>query len=138
MIPPDNFDNCSLNHSFEVYWALMESHLRYGNLLWGHLSATKLNNLQKLLARAMTLIQSAPIKDRLPSATLNVNEQMKLDQTMMVHKIPNEQCPEILKQKFTKISQVSQYETRRANDLQIPRTRLEITKKSFSYKGAQV
>ena len=47
----------------------MESHLRYGNLLWGHLSATKLNNLQNLQDRAMTLIQSASIKDRIPSAT---------------------------------------------------------------------
>ena len=50
----------------------------------------------------MTLIQSAPIKDRIPSATLSVNELIKLDQAMMVHKILNEQCPEILKQKFTK------------------------------------
>ena len=57
---------------------------------------------------------------------------------MMVHKILNEQCPEILKQKFTKRSQVSKYETRRVNDLQIPRPRLEITQKSFSYKGAKV
>ena len=97
----------------------MESHLRCGNLLSGHLSATKLNNLQKLQDRAMTLIQSVPIKDRIPSATLSVNELIKLDQAMMVHKILNEQCPEILKQNFTKRSRVSQYETRRANDLQI-------------------
>ena len=55
----------------------------------------------------MTLIQSAPIKDRIPSATLSVNELIKLDQAMMVHKILNEQCPGILKQKFTKRSQVS-------------------------------
>ena len=57
---------------------------------------------------------------------------------MKVHKILNEQCPEILKQKFTKRSQVSKYEARRANDLRVPRPRLEITKKSFSYKGAKV
>ena len=116
----------------------MESYLRYGNLLWGHLSATRLNNWQKLQDRAMTLIQSAPIKDRIPSATLSVNEVIKLDQTMMVHKILNEQCSEILKQKFTKRSHVSKYEKRRANDLQIPRPRLEITKMHFSYKGAKV
>ena len=44
----------------------------------------------------------------------------------------------LMKQKFTKRSQVSKYETRRANDLQVPRPRLEINKKSFSYKGARV
>ena len=92
---------------FQVYQALVESHLRYGNLLWGHLSATKLDNLQKLQDRAMTLIQSAPIKDRIPSATLSVNELIRLDQAMMVRKILNEQCLEIFKQKFTKRSQVS-------------------------------
>ena len=90
--------------------------------------------MQKLQDMAMTLIQSAPIKDRIPSAALSENELIKLDQAMMVHKILNEQCPEILKQKFAKRSQVSKYETRRANDLQIPRPRLEITKKSFPYK----
>ena len=57
---------------------------------------------------------------------------------MMVHKVLNEQYSEMLKQKFTTRSQVSKYETRRANDLQIPRRRQEITKKSFSYKGARV
>ena len=39
---------------------------------------------------AMTLIQSAPIKNRIPSATLSVNELIKLDLAMMVHKILNE------------------------------------------------
>ena len=100
----------------------------------GHLSTTTLHNLQKLQDRAINLIESAPIKDRIPSATLSVNELIKLDQETMVHIILNEQCPEILKQKFTKRSQVSKYETRRANDLQVPRPRLEITKRAFRTK----
>ena len=83
-------------------------------------------------------IQSAPIKDRIPSATLSVNELIKLGQAMMVHKILNEQCPETLSKSSQKDLMFSKYETRRANDLQIPRPRLEITKKSFSYKGAKV
>ena len=69
----------------------------------------------------------------MPSATLSVNELIKLDQAMMVHKIINEQYPEIHKQKFIKRSQVSKYETRRVNDLQVPRPRLEIIIKSFLY-----
>ena len=123
---------------FQVYRALVESHLRYGNLLWGHLSVTKLHKLQKLQDRAITLIQSAPIKETIPSATLSVEELIKYDQAVMVRKILNEQCPEIFKQKFTKRSQISTYETRRLNDLQVPRPRLEITRKSFSYQGTKV
>lgn len=56
----------------------------------------------------------------------------------MVHKILHEQCPGIVKHKFTKRSQVSKDETRRMKDLHIPRTRLEITRKGFYYKGAKV
>ena len=48
--------------------------------------------------RAITLIQSAPIKDRIPSATLSVKELIKLDHTVMMHKVLNEQYLRILEQ----------------------------------------
>ena len=51
-----------------------------------------------------------------------------------MHNILDEQCQEIIKQKFTKRSQASKYQTRRVNDLQVPRPRLEITRKSFRIK----
>ena len=117
---------------FRVSQALVESHFRYGNRIWGHLSATKLSKLQRLQDRAI-----AP-SDRMSSAILSVHKLIKLDQAVMVHKFLNGQCPQVLKQTFTKRSQVSKYETRRSDDLQVPRTRLEITEKSFSYKGAKV
>ena len=56
----------------------------------------------------------------------------------MVHKILKEMCPEILKGKFMRRTHASKYETRRINDLQIPKLRLELSKKSFSYVGAKV
>ena len=43
-----------------------------------------------------------------------------------------------LKEKVTKRSYVSKYETRRVNDLQVPRPRLEMTRKSISHEGAKV
>ena len=39
---------------------------------------------------------------------------------------------------FARPKVFSKYEKRRANDLQVPRPRLEITRESFSYKGAKV
>ena len=56
----------------------------------------------------------------------------------MVHKILGEMCPENLKGKFTRRFHISQYETRRTNDLQVPKPRLEISKMSFSYVGAKI
>ena len=63
---------------------------------------------------------------------------IKRDQAVMVHRILNEQYSEVLKHKFTKNPHVSNYEARGVNDLQVPRFRLEITRKSFSYNGAKV
>ena len=59
---------------------------------------------------AISLIQSAPIKDRIPSATLNVKQLIEIGQVVMVHKILNGQCPGTLKQKFKRISQISNKE----------------------------
>ena len=63
---------------------------------------------------------------------------MCLIKAVMVHKILNEQWPEVLKHKFAKRSQVSKHETRRMNGLHLPRPRLEIARKIFYYKGAKM
>ena len=56
----------------------------------------------------------------------------------MVHKILKEMCPDYLRGKFTRRTKISKYETHRMNDLQIPKPRLEISKKSYSYVGAKI
>ena len=50
----------------DVYRALFESHLRYGNVVWGSLSSTKLQTLQCLQNRALSIIESAKFKDPWP------------------------------------------------------------------------
>ena len=47
----------------QVYRALVESHLRYGNELWGSLSDTKLNHLQYIQDRPRALIENAHSRD---------------------------------------------------------------------------
>ena len=69
----------------------------------GHLSVTKLHNVQKLQDRAIALIQSAPIKEKILSAMLGVEELIKYDQAVMVCKILNEQCPEILRSRVCRV-----------------------------------
>ena len=91
-----------------------------------------------LNVRAFYLIESAPIKDNIPTARLSVEKLMTYDRATMVHKILKEMCPEILKGKFIRRTHISKYETRRINDLQIPKLQLKLSKKSFSYVGAKV
>ena len=43
----------------QVYRAIVESHLRYGNEVWGSLSDTRLDHLQHLQDRARKLIENA-------------------------------------------------------------------------------
>ena len=77
--------------------------------------------------REFYLIESAPSKDNIPSAKINVEKVIIYDWAIMVHKFLGEMCPESPKGKFTKGSQASKYETRRINDIQIPKQRLEIS-----------
>ena len=47
----------------QVCRALLESHLRYCNEIWGSLSNTKTDHLQRLQNRARALIESSKLKD---------------------------------------------------------------------------
>ena len=46
-----------------VYYALVESQLRYGDVVWGSLSRTKLAVLRRLQTQALRIIRNAKIKD---------------------------------------------------------------------------
>ena len=46
-----------------VYYALLESQLRYGDVVWGSLPRAKLAALQRLQTRALKIIRNAKIKD---------------------------------------------------------------------------
>ena len=46
-----------------VYLALVESNMRYSDVIWGSLSNTKIESLQRLQDRAISMIHGARIKD---------------------------------------------------------------------------
>ena len=94
--------------------------------------------MQKIQDRAFYFIESAPTMDKMPSKRLSVEKIITYDRAIMVHKILRKRCPENLKGKFTRRNQISKYETRRMHDLQIPKPRLELSKRRFSYVGAKV
>ena len=113
-----------------VYYALIESHLRYADVIWGNLSKTKLAALQRLQDRAYSIISSARIKDSWSTSWLNVENLFRYDRNVMTYKIMNRLCPETLWDKF---QLRSFHSTRHCKDLQIPRYRTEFAKKGFHY-----
>ena len=122
----------------QVYRALVECHLRYGNELWGSLSDTKLDHLQHLQDRARTLIENAHSKDGWVCNWLSVLNLIKYYKAVMTYKILNNLCPGSLHGKFTMRSQISAYETRNCHDISIPKRNLEFPKRSFHYSAAKL
>ena len=122
----------------QVYRALIESHLRYANKLWGSLSDTKLNHLQYLEDRARTLIENAHLKDGWVCNWLSVINCIKYDKAVTTYKILNNLCPGSLHGKFTMRSQISSYETRNCHNISIPKQNLEFFKRSFHYSAAKL
>ena len=89
----------------------------------GPFAQKKLCALQKIQKRAFYLIESTPIKDRIPFTWINVEKVTTYDQSILVHNILKEFCPENLKGKIMRRTKISKYETHRINDLQIPKPR---------------
>ena len=122
----------------QVYRALVESHLRCGNEVWGSLSDTKLNHLHRLQDRACTLIENSNVKDGWTCNWLSVSNLTKYDKAVMAYEIMNNLCPNSLQGKFTTRSQISAYATRNCQDIDIAKRSLGFSKKSFLYSGAKL
>ena len=118
-----------------VYRALIESHLRYANVIWGSLPKSKLNTLQRLQDRARSIIDQSRLKDNWSHNWLTVEQLTKFDRSVMTYKIISRQCPESLWDKYHHRTQHSNYRTRNCRDLQIPRNNLEYVKKGFHYSA---
>ena len=135
--PCRNLKTLSQSKLDQVYRALFESHLRYSNELWGSLSNTKLDHLQRLQTRAKTLIESSRLKDGWKCNWISVSNLIKFDRAVMVYKILNGLYPENLKGRLVAKSQISSYRTRNQLDIDTPRQNLELSKRNFFYSGAK-
>ena len=121
-----------------VYRALVESHMRYADVIWGSLTHSKKESLQRLQDRAIFIIETARIKDKWSNNLLSAEQLVMFDRAVMAYKIMNRLCPENLWNKFQRRSHYSNYNTRFCRDLQIPRYNLEYAKKGFSYSALKV
>ena len=116
-----------------VYYSLVESHLRYADVIWGSLSKTKIATLQKLQDRAYSIINDARIKDKWSTSWINVENLIRYDRNVMTYKIVNKLCPGNLWDKYQPRSSHLTYRTRHCKDFQIPRYKTEFAKKGFHY-----
>ena len=104
ILPQSKFD--------QVYKTLLKSHLRYRDELWGSLSNTKLDHLQRLQTRARTLIESSRLKDGWSCNWLSVSNLIIFDRAVMIYEIMNGLCPDNLRGRLVTRSQISNYPAR--------------------------
>ena len=116
----------------DVYHALFESRLRYGNVVWGSISSSELQHFQD---RALSIMERARFKDPWPKKWLSVENLIRFDRSVMVYKIVNKLCPECLWNMFQQRCSLSNYNTRNDRNLHIPKLNLEFAKKGFRYSG---
>ena len=72
-----------------VYYAIVESHLRYADVIWGSLPARKIETLQRLQNRDQLIIETARVKDNRSCDWLNVSNLISFDRLVMTYKIIN-------------------------------------------------
>ena len=70
----------------QMHKAMLESHLRYSDELWGSLSSTELGHLQCLQTRVRTLIESSRLKDGWSCSWLSVSNLIIFDRAVMIYK----------------------------------------------------
>ena len=77
-----------------VCYAIVESQLRYGDVVRGRLSKTKLAALQRLQTQALNIIKNAKIKDTWSCPGMSVENIISLDKNAMTYKITHKLCLE--------------------------------------------
>ena len=66
--------------------------MRYANVVWGSLSNTKLEALQRLQNRAHSIIERAKIKDQWSGDWLTVEQLINFDRSVMTYKMMNKKA----------------------------------------------
>ena len=92
----------------------------------------KLCSLQRIQNRIFHLIESVTIKNQIPSERLSAENTITNDWAIIVHRILKKKCPKNVNGKFTRRPQISKYEVRRINYLEMPKPRLALSKRFFA------
>ena len=102
-------------------------------MLYGEVYPTPKLNPYSVFKTAISIIDTARIKDDWSKNLSAVKQLIMFDRSIMTYNIMNRSCPENLWNKFQRRSYYSNYNTWFCGNLQIPKYKLEHYKKRFSY-----
>ena len=127
-----------------IYRSLVESHIRYGNVVWGscgEVLSTKLQKIQNRAARTVTRSESdentEPLIKELGWKT--VRELVRYDTAITMHQSMHKIAPTYLSNIFQPLKYVHQIKLRdTSSNLRLPRVTTNMGLMSYSYQGAAV
>ena len=127
-----------------IYKSLVESRLRYCNVVWGNCGSSLINKLQHLQNRAVELVhpesESVDISRAFKEQSLlNVQQLIDYSTLSMVYNSIHGNCPEYLTELFVPAHDLHNYQTRHAcNDLFSTHMNLVAGQRSFLNKGCHL
>ena len=131
-----------------IYRSLVESHFRYGNIIWGTCGEVLLTKLQKMQNRAARIIMKSdydmdagPLIDKLGWKT--IRELNNNDTAVMMFKIMNNMAPHYLTDMFQPLRELHEIMLKDTNsNLWLPPPpppmSTNMGQRSFSYHGADI
>ena len=130
-----------LNILHIIYNSLILPHLNYGILLCGH-QAKQTKQIQVIQKRAVRILtgskynsHTAPLFKQ--TNLLKVNNICKLNEIKFYYKLVNKQQPQYFNSRHKTNSDIHSHNTRRRNELHIPKTKHDFAKTYLRYRILQ-
>ena len=121
-----------------VYNTIVQPIFDYADVAYSELPAGWSENLQRLQNRAARIIlQRESSKNTFHVLNwVDLSTRRKIHKCILVFKCLNNLVPEYLSEYFTRNYNIHSYNTRRKNDLHLPKPNLSLGRKTFRYSGS--
>ena len=128
---------------YQLYFALIMSHLRYGILVWHHGCVTMRKKMQACSNNLVRLIHSLPSRQSVrvvmkDNNLLSLNQIYHIEIAKLYHKLENGTIPECFKQLFENQNRATGVNTRSHSNYFQPFCRINLTQQAFNVQGPKI
>ena len=122
--------------------AFVFSKLYYCSTVWSNTTKENIRKLQLVQNFACRIVLGLKKYDHITEGLkslnwISVKDKLLLNDLVMVHKCLHGQMPNYLSDKFIKRSKIHDRNTRKKDELNLPKCRLKIGQRSFAFRGAK-